>query len=247
MNNFIKSHYIDNDTFIKEAHDLKLLEKHLDSNYIKIPQVIEVTTNKLELQRILEQKPQERFMYRLGVGLARLHQQVFKEYGYEEDNFIGLNVQKNRLSDNWGEFFFENRLQFQVSMIQTASLRLEFEEILQSKKTRLIEFLNENCEHPSLVHGDLWSGNVMFDKKNVWLIDPSSYFADREVDIAMTELFLGFEPEFYDAYNEIYPLSENYEKKKIIFNLYHNLNHFNLFGHAYLKPCHDGFDFIKTL
>ena len=146
-----------------------------------------------------------------------------------------------------GAFFVEHRLDFQVGLIKINSIKEEFQEILLNKRNKLVEFLNLTCEHPSLVHGDLWSGNVIFDEKDVWLIDPSSYYAHREVDIAMTEVFLGFSQEFYDAYNEEYALSENYETNKIIYNLYHYLNHYNLYGNTYLAECKKAFDFIKKL
>ena len=89
---------------------------------------------------------------------------------------------------------------------------------------------------------------MLFDSYGeVWLIDPSAHYADREVDLAMTEMFGGFSDHFYQHYNEIFPLSENYPTKKVIYNLYHYLNHYNLFGEAYLPGCEDGFDHIARL
>ncbi|MCB1581549.1 MAG: fructosamine kinase family protein [Xanthomonadales bacterium] len=87
------------------------------------------------------------------------------------------------------------------------------------------------------MHGDLWSGNVMFDKEHVWLIDPAVYFGDSEADIAMTEMFGGFSSEFYLAYQSVRPLTDAYPTKRLIYNLYHYLNHYNLFGASYLSPC----------
>lgn len=247
MNSFIKYNYKNNDTFIKEANNLRQLAQYLDTNYIKVPEIINVSRESLELQRVFLKPSTPELMTKLGIGLAKLHQHTFVKYGFEEHNFIGLNVQKNILSDNWGEFFFTFRLLFQVKLIQSSSIRHGFEEILINKKDKIIDFLNAHCTHPSFVHGDLWSGNVMFDKDTAWLIDPSSYYADREVDIAMTELFSGFSDEFYAAYNRTYALSGEYERKKIIYNLYHLLNHYNLFGQAYLKECEKGFDFLNHL
>lgn len=246
-NNFIKHNYKDNDTFVKEANDLKRLAKYTDTSYIKIPEVFNASNETLEIERIYLEKSTPELMKKFGIGLAKLHQHKFPQYGFEEDNFIGLNLQKNELNDNWGAFFYKNRIQFQVGMVQPLSLRHSFEEILERKQKKIIDFLNEHCAHASLVHGDLWSGNVLFDKKSVWLIDPSSYYADREVDIAMTELFSGFTDDFYTAYNETYALSSEYDKKKIIYNLYHLLNHYNLFGHTYLEECNAAFEFIEQL
>ena len=247
MTNFIKHNYKDNDTLVKEAADIQLLTKYLDPDFIKTPKIIQVSKQTLELERILSQKPNDELMANLGTGLAKLHKHKFKQYGFEEDNFIGLNVQKNELRDDWGEFFYHNRLKHQVNLIKTTSVRQEFEDILIHKHMKLIHFLNDTCAHPSLVHGDLWSGNVMFDKNSAWLIDPSSYYADREVDIAMTELFLGFNDSFYEAYNNEYALTKEYEQKKIIYNLYHTLNHYNLFGQSYLKDSKKAFEFISSL
>jgi len=112
-------------------------------------------------------------------------------------------------------------------------------------KQALINFLNDHCEHASMVHGDLWSGNVLFDRDSVWLIDPAIYYGDREVDLAMTEMFGGFTHEFYQFYNNTYPISNTYQQKKIIYNLYHYLNHFNLFGDRYLPACEQGFKTIE--
>ena len=247
MISFIKYNYKNNDTFIQEANNLKLLSQYLDSDYIKTPAIINVSREKLELQKVNTKPATNQLMTQLGIGLAKLHQQPFKEYGFESSNFIGLNIQKNVLSDNWGAFFFEYRLWFQTQLIVSSSIRHLFEEVLMNKKEVIIEFLNSHCEHPSLVHGDLWSGNVLFDSEHAWLIDPSSYFADREVDIAMSELFLGFSTSFYEAYNETYALSAQYERKKVIYNLYHLLNHYNLFGHAYLEDCQKSLKFIDSL
>ena len=105
MNNFIKKNFNDNDCLVKEANDLKLLQKYLDKSYIKIPELKISTKHELQLERILKEKPNIKHMQNLGIGLAKLHKKKFENYGASEDNFIGLNLQKNVLSDNWGCFF----------------------------------------------------------------------------------------------------------------------------------------------
>jgi fructosamine-3-kinase len=186
-------------------------------------------------------------MAQLGRGLAWLHQVEQRQYGFGADNYIGLSPQRNVWADSWGVFFVEYRLGYQVGRVKNAGIHAHFQNILTQHQTKLTDFLNTHCPHPSLVHGDLWSGNVLFDAKHVWLIDPAVYHADREGDLAMTEMFGGFHPAFYQAYDETYPLSPTYPQKKIIYNLYHYLNHYNLFGDSYLTGCQHGFEAIETL
>jgi len=161
------------------------------------------------------------------------------------DNFIGLNYQKNIYLKNWGEFFCEYRLREQIKMLSNSFLRDEFSKILDN--SILVDYLNENCASASLVHGDLWSGNVMFSQKGVYLIDLAVYYGDCEVDLAMTEMFGGFSSNFYEIYNKHLAISAEYSRKKVFYNLYHYLNHYNLFGNAYLKGCTQGFSLIKQL
>lgn len=219
-----------------------------------IPQVYSVDEQTLNLQAIRSQTATAEQLAILGHGLAELHRMEQPYYGLDRDNYIGLSVQKNGRYDNWGEFFVEQRLAFQVSLIKSASLQQSFQSLLQQHKQKVISFLNQHCSQPSLVHGDLWSGNVLFDAQadsngegRVWLIDPAVHFGDREVDIAMTELFGGFAHAFYHRYDQCFPLSAAYPQKKVIYNLYHQLNHYNLFGQAYLSGCEQGFRMIAQL
>lgn len=235
------------DTLIKEVQGLNTLSANLKGNrYINVPKVRSVNEKELQSEYIDFINPTNEYFNNLGVGLAILHKKSFENYGFESDNYIGLNPQKNILSKNWGEFFYQYRLWYQVSLIKEKATKRRFETTLMAKKELIIEFLNDTCKHPSLVHGDLWSGNVLYNENGVYLIDPAIYFADREVDIAMSEMFGGFDKEFYKAYDETYALSKEYEKKKIIYNLYHYLNHYNLFGSGYLFDCENGFDFIDS-
>ena len=160
---------------------------------------------------------------------------------------IGRSPQKNRLTDDWGAFFLRDRLGVQVGMVGDAHVRREFETVLERQGDKLAGFLNEHCEHPSLLHGDLWSGNVLFDSVGPWLIDPAVYYGDREADIAMTELFGGFSSAFYRAYDRVYPRTDVYDTKRAIYNLYHTLDHYNLFGASYLSACRHNLDVVASL
>ncbi len=238
------------DTLLREAEGLQALANQIERSGIKTirtPKLFEISLTALKMERIGAQRPSAGQMAQLGQGLAELHQVPFQNYGWGTNNYIGLNPQYNQLTDDWGRFFWEFRLLAQVEMIKNASTKARYKTILQNQRLCLVAFLNAHCVHPSLVHGDLWAGNALFDQTHCWLIDPAVYYADREVDIAMTELFGGFGPDFYSAYAKEYPLSSAYPQKRKLYNLYHSLNHYNLFGNAYLQACDQGFEFLENL
>jgi len=237
------------DALLKEVSGLDNLRnvlKKSNNPYLKIPQIISSSETLLEMTAIDQQQASQTQMQHLGKGLALLHQVQQPTYGLNEDNYIGLNPQPNCLMDNWGEFFIKYRLLYQVNLIRDVTVKENFLTLLAGYQEPLLQFLNRHCEHPSLVHGDLWSGNVLFDDTTVWLIDPAIYFGDREVDLAMTEMFGGFSPAFYQAYDHTFPRSKRYAQKKVIYNLYHYLNHYNLFGNNYLVACQQGFDALEN-
>jgi fructosamine-3-kinase len=179
---------------------------------------------------------------------AAIHAQPRPQYGFDEDNYIGLNPQPNGFSRRWGEFFVQSRLRFQIGLIQDPARRRRFAMRLERSAARLGEFLDSASAFPSLVHGDLWNGNVLCGETGrVWLIDPAVYHADREVDLAMSEMFGGFADEFYSAYRARLPLSPAYPQKRRIYDLYHYLNHLNLFGDGYLEGCESGFEAIAAI
>ncbi|MBV1787954.1 fructosamine kinase family protein [Marinobacterium sp. D7] len=231
------------DRLLREAEGLFLLERALSSAGITVPQIptrIRVDRDRLELERI-EMHPASREQMRsLGEGLARLHSQPGQAYGLERDNYIGLSPQRNGWSDNWGEFFADRRLAFQIARIESSEVRHRYDTHFKRCRDSLIAFLNRGVQIPSLLHGDLWSGNVLFDRQDVWLIDPAVYFGDAEIDLAMTEMFGGFSPAFYAAYEALRPRSPEYPLKRRIYNLYHYLNHYNLFDGSYLSGCEEG-------
>jgi fructosamine-3-kinase len=154
--------------------------------------------------------------------LAQLHRTTGPRFGWGSDNWIGLAPQKNAWKEDWAEFFWEFRLLPQLSK---ANLKEEID---------VKSFFKNYKPLPSLLHGDLWSGNVGFTPAGPVLFDPAVYFGDREADIAMTELFGGFPEVFYSTYRESFPLDAGYSKRRDLYNLYHLLNHLNLFGSGYL-------------
>ncbi|MCR4712878.1 MAG: fructosamine kinase family protein [Treponemataceae bacterium] len=157
------------------------------------------------------------------------------QFGFYRDNFIGATPQKNTPAISWCNFFRDCRL---VPQFRAADSYFTPEN--RSKITKLLDNLDQfliEPEHPSLLHGDLWSGNVMTGSDGkALLIDPACYTGHREADLAMTELFGGFPPKFYEAYREAAPLQAGYKDRRDLYNLYQLLNHLNLFGSSYLEP-----------
>lgn len=245
------------DALEREAEGLELLAEALstsaatsegtDGQMLRVPTVLSVTEAELVLPRIECGSSTGAAMRALGQGLARLHRLPQPRYGLANDNMIGLARQLNRWCDDWGEFFVQDRLRVQIERMTDSRVREEFREALDAKASALKDFLNTHCDQPSLLHGDLWSGNVLFDGQGPWLIDPAVYCGDREADIAMTELFGGFSADFYQAYDQVYPRSSVYPTKRAIYNLYHTLNHYNLFGSGYLGACRKNLEVIRAL
>lgn len=169
-----------------------------------------------------------------GLQMAELHRTTNRRFGWYRDNTIGSTVQQNSESDSWVEFYHQHRLKFQLKLASDNG----FGSSLQSKGERLIDRLEQffagYSPEPSLLHGDLWGGNRAFDEGGLPVIfDPATYYGDREADIAMTELFGGFGSNFYASYHEAWPLDDGYQVRKTLYNLYHILNHANLFGGGY--------------
>jgi fructosamine-3-kinase len=170
----------------------------------------------------------------LGQGLARLHRRTGEWYGLDHDNFIGANPQPNRASDDWLVFFGEQRLGYQLELLARNNyLPGRRGQRLERLLARLGEWLPARTE-ASLLHGDLWGGNwITTAAGEPALIDPAVYYGHREAELAFTELFGGFSATFYAAYNETWPLDGGYTARKDIYNLYHLMNHVNLFGEGY--------------
>ncbi|MBD2501995.1 fructosamine kinase family protein [Anabaena azotica] len=172
----------------------------------------------------------------MGRRLAMMHKATSAQgYGWDMNNTIGSTPQINTWTADWIQFYAKHRLgyQFQLARRRGGSFPQQ-DELLAA----LPEILADHQVQPSLVHGDLWGGNAGCTVAGEPVIfDPATYFGDREVDIAMTELFGGFPAAFYQGYNQVFPLDAGYEKRKTLYNLYHILNHFNLFGGGYASQA----------
>lgn len=236
------------DSLIKEAEGLNALRQYAGSKNLRVVDVLDVDEHQLKLTLVEPVTATNEHWVRLAKGLADLHSHRHSWYGHEHDNYIGLNPQVNEISQDWGAFFVDKRLRYQIEIISSTALRLQFSAALNEAAPKLTTFLRENCSHPSPLHGDLWEGNVLFGRDGqVWLIDPAMYYGDAEADLAMTEMFGGFSSVFYENYTWLRPLSDAYGAKKHIYNLYHQLNHFNLFGDSYLPACETGMAFLRQL
>ncbi len=169
---------------------------------------------------------------KMGRQLAQMHQQGTSDrFGWKMNNTIGSTPQINTWMDNWGDFFAEQRIGYQLRLAKTRGGNFpDTNQVIAAVK----EHLADREPVASIVHGDLWSGNASVTVEGEPVIfDPATYYGDRETDIAMTELFGGFPQSFYQGYNQQWELDSGYKKRKNIYNLYHILNHFNLFGGGY--------------
>ena len=172
----------------------------------------------------------------LGLQLALMHQLQQPYFGWHRDNTIGSTLQLNSQSDDWLAFWCEKRLGFQLKLAANKGyggiLQVNGERLCSDMAALFADYLPQ----PSLLHGDLWAGNAAASKQRYPVIfDPACYYGDREADLAMTELFGGFSGDFYAAYQAVWPLDNGYVVRKTFYNLYHILNHLNLFGGGYLR------------
>ncbi len=169
-----------------------------------------------------------------GEQLAQMHRHTSEQYGWRRDNTIGSTPQPNAWCADWQTFWRERRLGFQLQLAK----RKGASRSLCDKGQQLLEgldvFFSGYTPQASVLHGDLWSGNyAMTQDGQPVIFDPAVYFGDREADLAMTELFGGFSKDFYAAYNASWRIDPGYSLRKTLYNLYHILNHFNLFGGGY--------------
>jgi fructosamine-3-kinase len=222
--------------FEKEAAGLKLLA---DTKTIEIPKVLssgENDTNAYLLLQYIESGESSRnFWNDFGTKLADLHRNTKDYFGLDHDNYIGSLVQKNNPHPDFFSFFISQRVEPQLKEARNkGSFSLSETRYFDSLFNTIHNIIP--AEKPALIHGDLWSGNFMVTQNgSSCLIDPAVYYGHREADIAMTQLFGGFDPEFYHTYNQTWPMENNWQKRMDIFNLYPLLVHVNLFGGSYAQ------------
>ncbi|OGS97619.1 MAG: hypothetical protein A3H31_13290 [Gallionellales bacterium RIFCSPLOWO2_02_FULL_57_47] len=174
----------------------------------------------------------------LGEQLAALHRCSAPRFGFAQDNYLGTTPQPNAWADDWVAFWREQRLGFQLRLAAQNGYVGRLQTLGEKLLGALPAFFAGYTPRPALLHGDLWSGNHAFLADGTPVIfDPAPYYGDRECDLAMTELFGGYPADFYTAYRAAYPLDAGYAARKDLYNLYHILNHANLFGGGYARQA----------
>ncbi len=231
---FVKTHHkTPQNMFRKEAHSLNIIARATQS----APKVIcegkcadtsFPILSYIEMHTTGDEK-------RLGELVAKLHTSTADQFGWIEDNYIGLTLQRNDLMSSWSQFWWDMRLAPQIHMAIEKGYKA-LNQYQAPLKEAVTTQLSDHKITPTLLHGDLWSGNKGYDTNGKPIIyDPACYYGDPEVDIAMTELFGGFGTVFYESYYQLHPKKSGYTDRKPIYNLYHILNHLNLFGEGYFQ------------
>ena len=230
-----------------EKYCLQNLRKYINQENLVIPEVIAYKNIKNIEILLIEWIDMHNFdQKKLGKGLGELHLKSAesnpKMFGFPVEGFIGTTDQKKGLEDNWIDCFLNLRI---IPQLLSLKSRILDKEIINKVKEKIKSELLNHKPINALVHGDLWSGNAGMDKNGKGVIfDPASWWADNEVDIAMTKLFGGFRKEFYEEYHRIFPIKNGFEKRIIIYNFYHILNHANMFGGGYLRQVTD---YVKAI
>ena len=229
------------DIFIREAESLTELKKAADNNLL-IPEVyvskkVDSTPGFLVQEYLPPGTSNTDNDKNLGRGLASVHQYKNNKFGFYSNNYCGATLQNNSFTKSWVEFFRDNRLRFLLNLIQNNRPLPTSEIKVYEKLLARIPKLIPDSSDPVLIHGDLWSGNYMLTENGSVLIDPASYYADREMEFAIITMFGGFSSQFFDAYNEVNPLPNDWRQRNSLYQLYHILNHYYLLGGGYQQQA----------
>jgi fructosamine-3-kinase len=219
--------------FEAEASGLKAMA---DSNSIRVPSPVCFGDDGLQSYIVMEYlelsgRPDQ---VKLGQQVASMHRVTSEQFGWHIDNTIGATTQPNTAMDDWLEFWRDQRLGFQLKLAEENGYGGDLQELGEKLMLEMSVLFKGRSISASMLHGDLWGGNVggLADGTPV-IFDPALYYGDREADIAMTYLFGGFMPDFYSSYQESFPLDDGFVSRVTFYNLYHIINHLNLFGGGY--------------
>ena len=236
---FFKTAALDEvDRLTAEAEGLEALRA---GDAVRVPEVIAVGATDDDAYLAIEwldlREPTGEVDRLFGYQLAALHRVTAATHGWHRDNTIGLSPQVNTRNSSWLQFYTECRLAFQFDLAARNGYGREITELREQVLLALPALLGAHDPQPSLLHGDLWSGNYACADGEPVIYDPAVYFGDRETDLAMTRLFGGFSESFYAAYEESWPLPDGHARRLALYQLYHILNHLNLFGRGYLQQA----------
>lgn len=228
-----------------ELHGLTTIA---ESSTVRIPKVYGITAvhseySALILEYIQSSTPilNNATQNKIAHIITELHKAKGEQFGLDRDNHIGALKQANTLKDSWSQFFISDRLEYMWGKaLEEKSIPAEWTIHFSNYLRKLSDHLDSVNVSPTLLHGDLWSGNMLFDKQNnPVLIDPAVYYGHGEVDLAMMDLFGGFGNKVFEEYNIYSDVSDGFEFRKKAYQLYYLLVHVRLFGSAYLKPVQD--------
>lgn len=224
--------------FESEAHGLKTIAS---TGTIKVPQVIAITKKGLLLEKIEKGNVKAGFFEEFGILLAQLHKHSSKSFGLGYNNYIGATPQTNTsVLGGWTEFYWQRRLLPQLKLAENQKIAGNLPSLFIKLEQKIESIIGNYSECPALIHGDLWNGNYLIDKTgSPVLIDPAISYSNREAEFGMTTLFGGFSDGFYNAYNKEWPLEPDWKDRIPIYQLYHVMNHLNLFGNVYYNQAYN--------
>ncbi len=228
---------IPSDLFVREAEGLNELARVKGSSLV-FPRVITCKKEDhlpgfLVLEYLEPGMLEKTTSERLGHGLAKIHQTFHDKYGYDSDTYCGTTRQNNKWNDSWPDFFRFQRIGCLIEQLRDQGKLTTSEIGLFEKLIQKIPMLIPAERKASLIHGDLWSGNYLITQKSPALIDPAVYYADREMEFSIMTMFGGFSSNFWSAYQEAFPFQSGWKERNRLYQLYHYLNHYLLFGGGY--------------